>query len=60
MAGSKQISATLDNDVINDVATMAEEENRSFSQTVETLLIEALLAREEIKAEKKIRNKKVK
>jgi hypothetical protein len=45
MAESKQISATLNIDVVNDVFTMSANENRSFSQMVETLLMEALVAR---------------
>jgi hypothetical protein len=45
MAESKQVSATLNIDVVNDVSNLAEGENRSFSQMIETLLMEALVAR---------------
>lgn len=56
MAESKQISATINLDVANDVAGLSETENRSFSQMVETLLMEALIAR----SNKKIRQSKEK
>jgi len=51
MAESKQISATINIDVANDVSRLADKENRSFSQMVETLLMEALVWR----SNKKIR-----
>lgn len=51
MAESKQISATINMDVANDVSCLADKENRSFSQMTETLLMEALVAR----SNKKIR-----
>lgn len=56
MAESKQISATINLDVANDVAGLSETENRSFSQMVETLLMEALVAR----SNKKMRERKEK
>jgi len=54
MPESKQISATLVIDVVNDVNDLAEKENRSFSQMVETLLMEALVQRtfKKVKARK--------
>lgn len=48
MAESKQISATINMDVVNDVSLLSEHENRSFSQMVETLLMEALVQRSKI------------
>lgn len=54
MAESKQISATINMDVVNDVSGLAERDNRSFSQMVETLLMEALVAR----SNKKIHDRK--
>ena len=56
MAESKQISATINMDVANDVSGLADKENRSFSQMVETLLMEALVWR----SNKKIRTGKEK
>jgi hypothetical protein len=56
MAESKQISATINMDVVNDVSDLSEKENRSFSQMVETLLMEALVVR----SNKKIRSRKEK
>ena len=58
MAESKQISATINLDVVNDVSGLADIENRSFSQMVETLLMEALIVRSNKKIRK--RNEKVK
>jgi len=45
MPETKQISATINIDIANDVAALANEEKRSFSQMVEILLTKALLAR---------------
>lgn len=56
MAESKQISATINMDVVNDVSGLSEKENRSFSQMVETLLMEALIVR----SNKKLRSRKEK
>jgi len=45
MAETKQISATINTDVANDVTQLAKDDKRSFSQMVEMLLMEALVAR---------------
>lgn len=42
MAESKQISATVDLDVIENINKLAENENRSFSNMVELLLMTGL------------------
>lgn len=42
---TKQISATIDLEIANDVTRLAEKEERSFSQMVEILLRKALLSR---------------
>lgn len=54
MAENKQLYATVDGDVVNEITKMSEEENRSLSNMVETLLMEALVAR----TGKKIRERK--
>jgi hypothetical protein len=56
MAENKQLYATVVPEVFNDVTELAESENRSFSNMVETLLMEALTAR----TNKKIRERKEK
>lgn len=56
MAENKQLYATVVPDVFNDVINLAVSENRSFSNMVETLLMEALIAR----SNKKIRQSKEK
>lgn len=42
MAESKQISATVDTSVINDITKLADSEKRSFSNMVELLLMTGL------------------
>lgn len=45
MAETKQISATIDENVASEIVTLAAGERRSFSQMVEMLLMEALVQR---------------
>lgn len=45
MAETKQISATIDLEIADDVTALATKEERSFSQMVEILLRKALLVR---------------
>ena len=52
MPETKQISATIDIEIANDVATLATKEDRSFSQMVEILLREVLITRTLVKNKK--------
>ena len=53
MPETKQISATIDIEIANDVATLATKEDRSFSQMVEILLREVLTTRTLLSGKKK-------
>lgn len=54
MAENKQLYATVDGNLVNEITELADKENRSLSNMVETLLMEALVQR----TNKKIRERK--